>query len=84
MLTKEEMDKIYPPDGKYDTTDPAIFHYSAPNNDHKAKFEELTQLWITVSETIDRLCPVSREKSLAITNLDQCRFYANAAIVRRS
>ncbi len=69
---------------KYETTETAIFHYSAPTQDNKAKFEELTALWITVAETIDRLCPVSREKSLAITHLDECRFFANGAIVRRS
>lgn len=69
---------------KFDKTDPKIFHYSAPTNADKAAFEELTALWITVAETIDRLCPVSREKSLAITKLDECRFFANGAIVRRS
>lgn len=71
-------------DYKFEDTDPKIFHYSAPTNADKAAFEELTALWITVSETIDRLCPVSREKSLAITHLDITRFFANAAIVRRS
>lgn len=68
----------------YETTDPKIFHYTAPNEKHKADFEELTKLWIKISQTLDRICPVSREKSLAITKLDELRFYANAAIVRRS
>lgn len=71
-------------EAKYETTDSKIFSYSAPTMGDKAKFEELTQLWIEVAATIDRLCPVSREKSLAITKLDECRFYANGAIVRRS
>lgn len=71
-------------DPKYETTDPAIFQYSAPNSEHKEKFERLTKLWIFVAAELDELCPVSREKSLAITKLDECRFFANGAIVRRS
>ena len=61
-----------------------IFKYTAPNQDHRDKFEKLTKLWSEVSDVINELCPDSHEKSLAITKLDECRFFANAAIVRRS
>jgi hypothetical protein len=83
-ISKEQWLEDIKPKPKYETTDPKIFHYSAPTNADKAAFEELTALWITVAATLDRLCPVSREKSLAITKLDECRFFANGAIVRRS
>jgi hypothetical protein len=69
MISQEELDKI--------------FKYSAPNDKHKEKFSTLTGLWQHVAQIINELCPDSREKSLAITKLDECRFFANAAIVRR-
>lgn len=34
--------------------------------------------------TIENLCPNSREKSLALTNLDQVVMWANASIARNS
>lgn len=61
-----------------------IFIYSAPTAEHQAKFATLTAKWNEVASLINQLCPDSREKSLAITKLDECRFFANAAIVRRS
>ena len=71
-------------DPKYEATDPAIFQYTAPNDEHKEKFERLTKLWAYIVDELDEICPVSREKSLAITKLDELRFFANASIVRRS
>jgi hypothetical protein len=61
-----------------------IFQYTAPTSEHQAKFTTLTAKWAEVASMINDLCPDSREKSLAITKLDECRFFANAAIVRRS
>jgi hypothetical protein len=70
MIAAEEMDKI--------------FTYTAPTQEHREKFDKLTAKWREVADLINDLCPDSREKSLAITKLDECRFFANGAIVRRS
>jgi len=60
-----------------------IFRYSAPTQEHRDKFEKLNKIMLEFANAINELCPDSREKSLAITKLDECRFFANAAIVRR-
>lgn len=35
-----------------------------------------------LGELLDVACPNSREKSLALTKLEECMFWANAAIAR--
>lgn len=60
-----------------------MFKYTAPNEMHRAKFEQINAKMLEFVELIDEVCPDSREKSLAFTKLDECRFYANGSIVRR-
>ena len=48
-----------------------IYTYHAPKNDQPKKYE-----------MIDDLCPDSREKSIANTNLEQTVMWANASIAR--
>ena len=56
------------------------FVYHKPNEEQQARFNRLTDLIIALAEEIDVLCPESREKSLAMTKLQECRMFSNAAI----
>ena len=58
------------------------FTYHAPKGDQPAKYEEIRNEARLFAVTIDDLCPESREKSLAITKLEEAVFWANASIAR--
>ena len=58
------------------------FTYHAPKDDQPAKYEEIRNEARLFAVTIDDLCPESREKSLAITKLEEAVFWANASIAR--
>ena len=59
------------------------FTYHAPKADQPAKYEKLRALALGMAEVIEQECPESRELALALTNLEQAVFWANAAIARR-
>ena len=46
------------------------------------KMENLRKNFHWVADFINEMCPDGREKSLAITQLEQAQFWANAAIAR--
>ncbi|NOJ72466.1 DUF7681 family protein [Paenibacillus alvei] len=59
------------------------FNYHAPKEGQPEKY--YTAIRTKAKELaymIDELCPNSREKSLAMTNLEQAVFWANAAVAR--
>lgn len=58
------------------------FTYHAPKGDQPARYTELRSEARNLASVINRLCPEGREKSLAITNLEQAIMWANAAIAR--
>lgn len=58
------------------------FTYHAPKNDQPQRYEEIRTQALLFADWIDKLCPNSREKSLALTNLEQTCFWANASIAR--
>lgn len=58
------------------------FRYHSPKADQPARYEALRNKAKELAELINELCPDSREKSLAITNLEQCSMWANAGIAR--
>lgn len=58
------------------------FSYHAPKEGQPAKYEALRDKAKELAYLIDELVPGSREKSLALTNLEQSVFWANAAIAR--
>ena len=58
------------------------FTYHAPKIGQPAKYETLRAEVRAVAEIIDNLCPDSREKSLAITKLEEAVFWCNASIAR--
>lgn len=58
------------------------FKYHAPKAGQPEKYEALRNKAKELAHMIDELCPNSREKSLAMTNLEQASMWANAAIAR--
>lgn len=57
-----------------------IFTYQKPSKEMQVKYTTISTLLKELAFTINELCPESREKSLAITSLQQTRMWANAAI----
>lgn len=53
-----------------------------PTDADIAVIEQLREVAIGLGEHIERVCEVSRERSLAITNLEQALMWAVASIAR--
>jgi hypothetical protein len=58
----------------------AIFTYHPPFGDQANRYTILRDEARRLAENINRYCPDSREKSLAITHLQQAIMWANASI----
>jgi hypothetical protein len=58
------------------------FTYHAPKEGQPAKYEHIRGMAKELAYTFDYNCPNSREKSLALTKLEEAVFWANAAIAR--
>lgn len=58
------------------------FKYHAPKEGQPEKYSALREKAKELAYLIEELCPNSREKSLAITNLEQTTMWANASIAR--
>jgi hypothetical protein len=58
------------------------FTYHPPHEDQPAKYEKIRFNGHNLAEMINELCPDSREKSLAITSLEEAIMWANASIAR--
>ena len=58
------------------------FTYHPPKDGQTAKYEALRNEAKILAIMIEDLCPNSREKSVAFTNLEQAVMWANAAIAR--
>ena len=58
------------------------FTYHAPKEDQIARYTEIRQNAKLTAELLDKLCPDSREKSLAMTKLEEAVMWANASIAR--
>ncbi|KIX13793.1 Acb2/Tad1 domain-containing protein [Dethiosulfatarculus sandiegensis] len=59
------------------------FTYHAPKEGQPEKYEAMRAEALKLAELVNDSCPESREKSLALTKLDEVVFWANAAIARR-
>jgi hypothetical protein len=57
-----------------------IFTYHSPKEDQPARYENLRNTAKALAMLINNACPESREKSLAITNLQQAIMWANSSI----
>ena len=58
------------------------FTYHAPKADQSERYQRIREYALAFADSINIQCPDSREKSLAITNLEQAVMWANAAIAR--
>lgn len=58
------------------------YTYHAPSIEQRDKYQRLRERARDLAYLIDELCPSSREKSLAQTNLEQVVMWANASIAR--
>jgi len=56
------------------------FTYHKPFGTQPQRYEELRSSAKTLAELISKNCPESRERSLALTNLQQSIMWANASI----
>ncbi|GEM01613.1 hypothetical protein HMI01_15290 [Halolactibacillus miurensis] len=58
------------------------FMYHAPKEGQPEKYTAIREKAKELAYLIDSQCPNSREKSLAVTNLEQSVMWANASIAR--
>lgn len=58
------------------------FTYHAPKEDQPERYDLIRRKALMLAATISEKCPDSREKSLAITKLEEAVMWANAAIAR--
>lgn len=59
------------------------FTYHAPSESQVDRYTLLRNKAKELAYAIDERCPSSREKSLALTNLEQAIMWANASIARQ-
>jgi len=58
------------------------FTYHAPKGTQPERYIKIRATAKELAELLERLCPASRERSLALTNLEQAVMWANASIAR--
>lgn len=58
------------------------FTYHAPKNDQQDRYMEIRVYAKALAILINDKCPESREKAIALTNLEQSVMWANASIAR--
>lgn len=58
------------------------FTYHPPKEGQPQKYESIRATAKILAQAIDNRCPDSREKSLALTKLEEVVFWANASIAR--
>lgn len=59
------------------------FKYHSPKEGQSKKYEQLRDKAKELAWMIEDMCPESREKSLAITKLEEAVMWANSSIARR-
>lgn len=58
------------------------FTYQAPNAGQAERYVQLREGAKALAQLIDDLCPDSREKSLAMTRVEESVMWGNASIAR--
>lgn len=59
------------------------FTHHPPKNDQAVRYQRIRSDAAQFASMLDSLVPESREKSLALTKLEEAVMWANAAIARR-
>lgn len=59
------------------------FSYHQPNDEQASLYHVIRETAKNFAELLNDLCPESREKSLAITKLEESVMWANASIARK-
>lgn len=57
------------------------YAYHAPSSDGHLRITQLREAFSDVQKVIDRVCPDSRHKSVAVTNLETSAMWAIKAVV---
>jgi len=58
------------------------FQYHPPSPEGIEVHAELTRVFASAAHLVNTLCPNGREKSLAVTKLEEGKFWASAAVAR--
>lgn len=58
------------------------FSYHTPKQSQSVRYENIREYAKDMAFMLTALCPPSRELSLALTHLEECIMFANAAIAR--
>lgn len=58
------------------------FTYHAPDESRQVRYLNIRNMARDFAYVIDHVCPDSREKSLAMTKLEEAVMWANAAVAR--
>jgi hypothetical protein len=77
-------EKIQPPLDDFSEELRRRFTYHLPKEGQPEKYTALREEALMLALKIEKLCPHSRERSLAFTKLEECIMHANASIARRS
>ena len=59
-----------------------IYTYHAPFGDQTVRYAVIRETAKSLAEYLQAFCPDSRERALAMTNLEQAVMWANASIAR--
>lgn len=59
-----------------------VYKYHKPKGNQTDRYEAIRSKAKELAYLIDELCPSSRERSIAHTNLEQVSMWANASIAR--
>jgi len=79
MATKDK----YPVSPELDAELTTRFTYHAPAGDQPDRYRFLRTAVYELAQLICALCPESRERSLALTKLEEVSMWSNASIARR-
>lgn len=58
------------------------FSHHPPTPGQAEKYAQVRSHLLEIAQKIDEICPNSREKSLALTKLEEVMFWSNASIAR--
>jgi hypothetical protein len=59
-------------------------HHTPKDLETSQKYEHIREYCLDLANYLNEQCPESREKSLAVTKLEEVMFWANAAIARNN